>query len=39
MIDIKGISKREITQMMYKIASNNFQRNRWAYSIEKVIQT
>ena len=23
---------------MYKIASNNLQQNRWAYSIQKVIQ-
>ena len=36
-IDIKGISKKEISQIMYKIASNNFQGSRSAYSIQKVI--
>ena len=37
-IDIKDISKKEISQIMYQIASNNFQQNRYAYSIQKVIQ-
>ena len=37
-IDIKGIFKKEISQIMYKLSSNNFQQNMYAYSIEKVIQ-
>ena len=37
-IDIKGISKKEISQIMYKTASNNFQQNSYAYSTQKVIQ-
>ena len=37
-IDIKGIPKKEVSQIMFKIASNNFQQNRCAYSIQKVIQ-
>ena len=36
-IDIKGISKKEISQIMYKIASNNFQGSRSAYNIQRVI--
>ena len=31
-IDIKGISKIEISQTMYRIASNNFQQNKCVYS-------
>ena len=33
--DIKGISMKEISQIMYKIASNNFQQNRYGCSIQK----
>ena len=36
--DIKEISKKEISLIMNKIASKNFQLNRRAYSIQKVIQ-
>ena len=34
-IYIKEISKKEISQLIYKIASNNFQQNGLAYSIQK----
>ena len=37
-IDFKRISEREINQIMYKIASNNFQQNKYDYRIKKVIQ-
>ena len=37
-IDIKRMSKKEIRQIMSKIASNNFQQNKCAYAIQKVIQ-
>ena len=33
-IDNKGISKKEINQIMHKIASKNFQQNMYAYSIQ-----
>ena len=36
--DIKGISMKEISQIMYKITSNNFQQNRRVCNIQKVIQ-
>ena len=36
--DIKKISMKKISQIMYKIASNNCQQNRCAYSMQKIIQ-
>ena len=36
-IDNKGISKKEINQIMHQIASNNFQQNMYAYSIQIIV--
>ena len=36
--DIKEITRKEISQIIYTIVSNNFQQNRRAYNIQKVIK-